>query len=193
MNDLEFTAVILAGGRGTRMGLQNKGLLPLARQPLVAHVIARLSTQIDRIIISANDDLGAYQQFGLPVIPDLMAAYPGPLGGIYSVMQNISSEWLLTAPCDTPYLPLDYVQRMRAAMSGHHAYVAHDGVRLQAGFCLLRRSLLPTLEQTLQAKRFAVYRFLELIGAQQVDFSDEVAAFININTPEDLVKIANRA
>lgn len=192
MHEFEITAVILAGGRGQRMGMQNKGLLTLAQQPLVAHVIARLSDQISRIVISANDDLDAYRQFGLPLIPDTLDHYPGPLGGMYSVMQREPSEWLITVPCDTPYLPLDYVQRMRAAMDNHKAYVAHDGVRLQSGFCLLSRSLLPQLEQCLQAKHFAVYRFLDEVAAHQVDFSDAAATFVNINTPADLATLTNR-
>lgn len=192
MHDLDISAVILAGGRGHRMGMQNKGLLEYAQRPLVAHVIERLSGQIARIVISANDDLDAYRQFGLPVIPDRIANYPGPLGGIYSVMQSEPSEWLITVPCDTPCLPLDYVQRMRATADTHSAYVAHDGVRLQAGFCLLRRSLLPRLEQSLQTKQFAVYRFLDAVAAQAVDFSDEAQAFVNINTPDDLDRLASR-
>ena len=192
MHDLKLSAVILAGGRGRRMGMQNKGLLTLAQQPLVAHVIARMSGQISRIVISANDDLDAYRQFGLPVIQDRIAEYPGPLGGIYSVLQAEACEWLITVPCDTPLLPLDYVQRMCATMHGHSACVAHDGVRLQSGFCLLQRSVLPQLEQTLQAKQFAVHRFLETIGAQVVDFSDEATAFININTPEELASLATQ-
>jgi molybdopterin-guanine dinucleotide biosynthesis protein A len=192
MHDLKLSAVILAGGRGRRMGMQNKGLLLLAQQPLVAHVITRLSSQISRIVISANDDLNTYRQFGLPVIPDRIAEYPGPLGGIYSVLQAEACEWLITVPCDTPQLPLDYVQRMCAVMEGHNAYVAHDGVRQQSGFCLLRRSVLPQLELMLQAKQFAVHRFLDAVDAHAVDFSDEAAAFININTPEDLASLAKQ-
>ncbi len=191
MENLKISAVILAGGRGQRMGTQNKGLVPLAQQPLIAHVISRLSKQISRIVISANDDLDAYRQFGLPVIPDQLQNYPGPLGGIFSVMQGEPSDWLITVPCDTPYLPLDYVQRMCAHMNGHDAYVAHDGIRQQSGFCLLSRRLLPQLEQCLQANQFAVYRFLEAVAAQTVDFADEAAAFVNINTPDDLAKLAN--
>jgi len=191
MQNLKISAVILAGGRGQRMGTQNKGLLPLAQKPLIAHVISRLAMQISRIVISANDDLDAYRQFGLPVIPDQQQNYPGPLGGIFSAMQAESSDWLITVPCDTPYLPLDYVQRMCAAMDGHNAYVAHDGVRQQSGFCLLPRDLLPQLEQRLAANQFAVYRFLDAVAAKPVNFADEAAAFVNINTPADLAKLAS--
>ena len=188
----DIAAVILAGGRGQRMGMQNKGLLLLQQRPLIAHVIERLSRQITRIVISANNDLDVYRQFGLPVIPDQIPDYPGPLGGIYSVMRNQGSEWLITVPCDTPYLPLDYVQRMTSAIDGHRAYVAHDGERVQAGFCLFQRNLHTAIEQALQAQHFAVYRFLESVAAQRVDFSDARAAFININTPEDLASVTRQ-
>lgn len=171
------------------MGMQNKGLLVFKQQPLIAHVIARLTQQVSRIVISANNDLDAYRQFGLPVIPDQMADYPGPLGGIYSVMHSETNEWFITAPCDAPCLPPDYIQRMLAARNGHLACVAHDGLRLQSGFCLLHRSLLAPLEQTLQAGHYAVYRFLAEVAVHTVDFSDESRAFVNINDPTDLATL----
>jgi len=186
MRDPEITGVILAGGRGRRMGAQNKGLLTLGRQPLIAHVIARLSPQLAHVVISANDDLEAYRQFGLPVISDILPGYTGPLGGLFSVLQHTQSEWLLSVPCDTPALPADYVRRMRAAVAGHSAAVAHDGQRVQSGFVLVHRTLLPQLEAVLQREHFAVYRFLAEVGAREVDFSDQPTAFANINTPEQL-------
>lgn len=186
MELLDITAVILAGGRGQRMGAQNKGLLPFRQQPLIQHVITRLRGQIPRILISANQDLDAYRQFGLPVVSDLIADYPGPLGGMHAVLRQLETEWLITAPCDTPFLPLDYLQRMQAAMDGHRAYVAHDGERLQTGFCLLHRSVLPALEAALQAGQFAVHRLLAAVAAKPVDFSDQQTAFINFNTPSEL-------
>lgn len=186
------TAIILAGGRGQRMGMQNKGLLQLEEQPLVAHVIARLSQQISRIVISANDDLESYQRFGLPVIPDRIKDYAGPLAGIYSAMHAQMDEWFITVPCDTPCLPTNYVQRMLCARNTHSAYVVHDGTRQQSGFCLLQRSLLPALENALCAKQFAVHRFLAIAQAQPVDFSNELSAFININSPADLIRLSNQ-
>ncbi|MEJ2361240.1 MAG: molybdenum cofactor guanylyltransferase MobA [Gammaproteobacteria bacterium] len=185
----ELTAIILAGGRGQRMGLQNKGLLPFRQQPLIAHVIASLRPQVSRIVISANDNLDDYQQFGLSVIPDQLADYAGPLAGIYSVMRVLNSEWYITAPCDTPCLPTDYVARMLAGRHGQLACVAHDGQRQQSGCCLLHHSLLGQLEQTLESGHFAVHRFLAEIAASTVDFSDEAHGFANINTPAELAAL----
>ena len=188
----QLTAIVLAGGRGQRMGLQNKGLLPFRGQALVAHVIARLRKQATRIVISANDELAAYAQFGYPVIEDQVAGYAGPLAGIHAVMQRQPSEWYITAPCDTPFLPMDYVARMLAARQGHRTCVAHDGQRQQSGCCLIHYSLLPALEQSLQRRHFAVYRWLRDTGTNLVDFSDVGEAFTNINSPEDLQQIATR-
>lgn len=188
----EISAVILAGGRSQRMGSQNKGLIPLGGQALIAHVIARLSPQIPRIVISANHDLDAYREFGLPVIPDQIGDHPGPLGGIYSALQTENSEWLITVPCDTPILPDDYVQRMCAAVDTQLAYVARDSARQQSGFCLLHRKLLPLIEQQLQTKQFALHRFLSAADARTVDFSDQSAAFVNINTPGDLASFMHK-
>lgn len=188
----EITAIILAGGRGRRMGLQNKGLLPFRAQPLVAHVLASLRQQLSRICISANDDIEAYRQFGIPVIPDVFPDYSGPLAGICSVMRSETSDWFITAPCDVPCLPGDYVARMTAAMLDHTACVVHDGQRQQSGCCLLHRSLLPELERQLQSGEYAVHRFLTVIQAQSVDFSDESEAFININLPADLAALETR-
>lgn len=187
-----LTAIILAGGRGRRMHMQNKGLLPFCGQALVAHVIARLRPQVLRIVISANDELPAYQQFGYPVISDLEAGYAGPLAGIHAVMRQQASEWYITAPCDTPFLPMDYVARMLAACTDHLACVAHDGQREQSGCCLLHHSLLPALAQSLARQHFAVHRWLNDMDVCRVDFSDTKDAFTNINTPEDLQRLNHR-
>lgn len=182
----DISAVILAGGRGQRIGSQNKGLILVDNKPLIAHVIERLSPQIPRIVISANDDIDAYRKFGMPVIPDQNDDYAGPLGGIYSVMQAEDSEWLITVPCDTPLLPGNLVQRMCDSVGTRLAYVALDSDRQQSGFCLLHRNLLSLMEQQLEKKQFAMHRFLSAADAQTVDFSDQTNAFVNINTPEDL-------
>lgn len=185
-----LTAIILAGGRGRRMGMQNKGLLAFRGQALVAHVIARLRPQVSRIIISANEALASYREFGFPVIPDQASGYAGPLAGIHAVMHAETDEWYITAPCDTPFLPMDYVSRMMAARQGQLACVAHDGKREQSGCCLLHHSLLPALNQSLRRQHYAVYRWLKEMDAGLVDFSDEIEAFTNLNTPDDLRQLS---
>ena len=97
-----ISAVILAGGRGSRMGGINKGLVTLLGRPMIGHVIDRLSAQVASIIISANQDQQTYRAFGYPVIADVLPGSQGPLAGIYAAMTIMKTDWLACAPCDTP-------------------------------------------------------------------------------------------
>lgn len=186
MDKSAISAVILAGGRGARMGGEDKGLLPLAGKPMIAHVIERLAPQVGTLLISANRNLDAYRQFGLPVISDRIAGYCGPLAGLHSALSTITTDWLISTPCDTPFLPHDYVARMCAAIDQQLAFVAYDGNYMQPGFCLLHRDVLPELVISLEKQEYAVYKFLRKVRAIQVDFSDEAQVFRNINTAEEL-------
>jgi len=182
----QITAVILAGGHGSRMGGLNKGLIMLQGQPMIDHVIKRIEPQVSTIIISANRDHDAYRQFGYPVIADALPDTHGPLAGIYTAMTVMNSDWLLCIPCDVPKLPLDLATRLSAADPSVLARVAHDGKRQQSVCCLLHIGLRDALQQYLLAGNHAVYRFLSEQHAVAVDFSDNAAAFDNINTSDEL-------
>ena len=187
----EISIVILAGGQGQRMSGQNKGLLPLMGKPMIAHVIQRLPTGVNTLI-SANADIDVYSQFGLAVIPDVIAEPLGPLNGIYSAFLQTTSEWLLTVPCDTPKIPNDYFSRMTQATTAK-AYVANDGQRAHNGCCRLHRSLLDKLLSHLEQRQLALHAFLQHVGVQGVDFSDQAEAFVNINTAQELQQLAATA
>ena len=178
--------MILAGGQGSRMGNVNKGLQPLHGQPLIQHVLARLYPQVSRIIISANQDEDVYRALGHDVVRDQLLGAQGPLAGIYTAMCVTSCEWLVCVPCDMPQLPLDLIARLSAADSAITARVAHDGIRQQSVCCLLHFSLRDQLKDFLLGPRHAVYRFLTEVYALEVDFSDQAAAFANINTQQEL-------
>ncbi len=182
-----ITAVILAGGKGSRMGGIDKGLLELNGQPLIEHVMARIAPQVDKIIISANRNLERYQSYGYPVITDQMTG-KGPLAGILSALQHCQSEWLLTIPCDTPYIPTDLVARICNAATPVQAalYTVHDGERLQPLVSMLHRDLITSLQDYLAADHRKVADWLAHENNITVDFSDQTSAFININTPEML-------
>jgi len=167
------------------MSGQNKGLLSLHGKPMIQQVIAHLPDQVD-IVISANADIEAYCALGYAVISDELPGQLGPLNGMYSALRQISSEWLLTVPCDTPNLPDDYFTRMMAQIYHAKAYVAHDGKQAHNGCCLLHRSLQNELLAHLQQHRLAVHAFLHNVHAQNVDFSDHIDGFINVNTANDL-------
>ncbi len=171
------------------MGGIDKGLLELNGQPLIEHVIGRISPQVSEIIISANRNLERYQSYGYPVITDQITD-KGPLAGILSALQHCQSEWLLTVPCDTPRIPADLVTRIRnaAEQTPSAIYSAHDGEQLQPLFSMIHRDLANSLQEYLAAGNRKVVRWLMQQGCVTVDFSDQADAFANINTPEILAQ-----
>ncbi|HSN79410.1 MAG TPA: molybdenum cofactor guanylyltransferase MobA, partial [Rhodoferax sp.] len=154
----DITALILAGGRGSRMGGVDKGLQNFMGLPLALHTLTRLqmSGGVCQIMINANRNLAAYESFGVPVWPDVLADYAGPLAGFLTGLERCETPYLLTVPCDTPLLPLDLAQRLAAALEAEDADIAmaaapeagkdgHMQVRTQPVFCLLRTGLLESL------------------------------------------------
>ena len=193
MNNIVVTVsgIILAGGRGSRMGGCDKGLLMLADKPMIEHIIAQLQPQVDQIIINANRSLDKYSQFGLPVITDAIGDYFGPLAGMLTALQYVETDYILTMPCDSPLLAPDYAKRMLAALQANQAQisVASDGERLQPVFALLPRSLADDLAAYLQADGRKIDRWYNRHNMTVVDFSDRPAMFRNINTPAELAEL----
>jgi len=182
-----ITGVILAGGRGRRMQCADKGLLEFGGRPLVEHVITALRPQVGTLLISANRNLAQYRSYGYPVVTDVDDNYPGPLAGITSGMQAAETEFILVAPCDAPFLPAELAQGLYRALDRQAAglSVVHDGTRLQPVFSMLRRSLLPALQDYLAAGGRRVHEWAEGQSAAQADFSAQPGAFTNLNTPTD--------
>lgn len=196
----EISIVVLSGGQGRRMSGQNKGLIELDGKPMIQHVLERLvqgcGEEHVNILISANSDLDVYRRFGYPVISDIPLedrnqAF-GPLHGLYSAMQSITNDWLLSVPCDCPKIPLDYCKRMTAHSDKALAFVADDGARMHNGCVLLHKSLQQEILARLQKQQLAMYRFLQDIGAHCVDFSDQAEGFVNINTNDELQQVSQR-
>jgi molybdopterin-guanine dinucleotide biosynthesis protein A len=183
----KITGVVLAGGRGQRFGGQDKGLILFQKKPLIEQVLARFVPQVDEIIINANRNLEHYQCYGHRLISDVMPDYPGPLAGIFSAMQQMTHDWLLSAPCDTPFLPEQLAQRFRQAHQHqpHGAYVATIGEKMQPVFTLLHRCLQPKIQAYLSQSQRKVGLFLQQQQAISVDFSDVSSGFSNINCPQD--------
>lgn len=180
------TGVILAGGKASRMGGQDKGLLALNGKPLWEHVAHAIAPQVGRIVISANRNIERYRKSGLPVFQDQMADYPGPLGGMLSVMQQCESEWFLFSPCDTPYIPDILVERLSAECKNTNAVWVHDGERDHPTITLMNRSVAPLLQNYLSRGERRVMFFMREVGGHPVDFSNTKESFVNVNTPEDL-------
>lgn len=186
-----ITGLLLAGGRARRMGGEDKGLLPLAGQPLAAWAFKSLSAQVDYLLISANRNHERYRELGAEVVSDTLGDFSGPLAGLAAGLGQIRTPWLVTVPCDSPLVVPDYVSRLWAAIEpgGVDAVVAHDGNRLQPVFSLLRRGVLSDLEAFLDLGERKIDLWLERLSWRIVDFSDAPDMFLNVNTPEDLARV----
>lgn len=179
--------LILAGGQARRMHGQDKGLIQLNEQTLIEHVIQRFAPQVSTIYISANRHISEYEQFGYKVLPDIDAAFAGPLAGMYSFFSSEAKQPIVVAPCDTPLLPQDLVTRLlNAYIESDCAVIPHDGTRLQPLFGLYLPTVKSSLESYLQSGKSKVIDWVMSLNPRVVDFSDEQSAFTNINTPDDL-------
>jgi molybdopterin-guanine dinucleotide biosynthesis protein A len=191
---LSTTGLILAGGRGARMGGVDKGLQLLRGVPMVRHVMTRLAPQVDMLMINANRHPVVYAGFGVPVWPDQTQDFAGPLAGLQTGLIHCTTQYLISAPCDSPFLPHDLAQALRDALQSKDADLAvavtgtRDARQLQPVFCLLKTSLLPHLTDYLKNGGRKMETWFGMLNTVQVDFADE-AAFRNINTPEDLRKL----
>ncbi|MBL0665323.1 molybdenum cofactor guanylyltransferase MobA [Aeromonas jandaei] len=180
------SAVILAGGRATRMGGEDKGWVELAGRPLIAHVLERLRPQVDEILINANRSHDRYQALA-PVISDDNRDYLGPLAGMQAGLAAARHDWVLFVPCDGPALPPDLMSRFRAALTPDtELVVAHDGDWLQPVVALLHTSLLPSLSATLAEGERKIDIWFARHKMAVVSFADQPDAFINLNSPDEL-------
>lgn len=184
----EITGVVLAGGRATRMGGEDKGLLRVAGRPMVEHVLRALRPQVSDLLINANRNLERYRDFGVTVVSDFIEGYCGPLAGMASAMKVARTAYVLTAPCDSPFLSEDLAARLHRGLlrDGARIAVADSGERLEPVFALLDRTLLPSLLAYLAAGERKIDRWYAQHPMTRVDFSDEPGMFSNLNTPEEL-------
>lgn len=182
------TGIILAGGGARRMGGQDKGLLPLHGKPMVAHVIARLRPQCKTLFINCNRNQDDYAAFGCPVIEDSLPGGLGPLAGLLTGMEHTETSLILSAPCDSPYLPDDLVPRMLATLQSSQAEICtvDDGQRLHPVILLARCTLRDNLYAYLQSGSRKVHDWFDSLPNCTADFSDQPAAFVNINSPHQL-------
>ncbi len=195
MTTPKITALILAGGRGSRMGSVDKGLQLFNNKPMVAQVLERLAPQVDEIIINANRSLDAYAAFGHRVMADAIDGFAGPLAGLQVGMLHATHPLVVTAPCDSPFLPLDLVTRLRTALENSHADIAVAKTFDQAHpvFCLVKRELEPHLRAFLETGQRKIDKWYETLKVVEVSFDDVEAAFININTREELNRLEKPA
>ena len=192
----DITGLVLAGGRGSRMGGVDKGLQNFNGMPLAMHTLLRLQAQVGQLMLNANRNLAAYESFGAPVWPDVLADYAGPLAGFLTGLERCETPYLVTAPCDTPLLPPDLVQRLAQQLDQEQAEIAMaaapeaDGtVRAQPVFCLLRVELLESLVRFTHGGGRKIDAWTAQHKTIVVPFNlpgDDPRAFVNANTLAEL-------
>lgn len=187
------TGIVLAGGQGRRMGGVDKGLQPLDGRPMVAWAIERLAPQVDEILVNANQNVDAYARFGFRVVPDAVGGFAGPLAGLHAGLAAAAHPLAITVPCDSPFLPLDLVSRLREKLSGNDIAVAKTGDQAHPVFALARKSVLPHLEAFLAAGGRKIDAWYATLAVVEVSFDDQPEAFRNINTLEELGAAARPA
>lgn len=196
----DITALVLAGGRGSRMGGVDKGLQKFRDTPMALNALLRLQMQegglVGELMVNANRNLAAYEAFGHPVWPDTLPDYAGPLAGFLTGLSHCETPYLLTVPCDTPLFPLDLAQRLAAAFDDPSTEIAmvaaREGdadLRTQPVFTLLRADLLPSLMAFTQAGGRKIDRWTDQHRTVVVPFDrpdDDIQAFFNANTLAEL-------
>ena len=195
----EITGVVLAGGRGARMGGADKGLQLLDGTPLALHALRRLQPQVGKVMVNANRHLSDYAAFGVLVCSDTLADYAGPLAGFASALQHCSTPYLVTVACDTPCFPIDLVQRLGDELERSGSDIAmpttlepgaageHQLFR-QPVFCLLRRSLLSDLTLFTAGGGRKIDAWTSRHKTALVPF-EVPEAFFNVNTLPDLLAL----
>ncbi len=182
----QITAVILAGGKGSRLAHADKGLVTLNNTPLVQHLINRIKPQVNEIIISANRNIETYSSLGLTVFQDDIDGFAGPLAGILKALQQSKTDWLLVTPADSPFIPTDLALRLMQNSGENKVVIPHDGQYLHPTSALIHKSLIASLEAFLQQGERKARVWMQQQPHAVVDFSDQPDSFMNINTQEDL-------
>jgi len=186
-----ITGLILAGGRGSRMGGVDKGLQAHLGMPLAMHALLRLSPQVGEVMINANRNLAAYESMGAPVWPDALPDYPGPLAGFLAGLEHCETPYLATVPCDSPRFPQDLVARLAERIEADAAEIAiaatREGgeLRLQPVFSLMRATVMESLARFTASGQRKIDAWTATLRQVAVEF-DDASAFVNANTLAEL-------
>jgi molybdopterin-guanine dinucleotide biosynthesis protein A len=190
----DITGLVLAGGRGSRMGGLDKGLQLHLGVPLALHALKRLNPQVGASMLNANRNIAWYQAMGVAVWPDEITDFPGPLAGMLAGLNNCRTPYLATVPCDTPNFPADLVARLAQGVESEGvematAYTHEDGeLRAQPVFCLLKTSLRGSLRAFIDSGERKTGLFAAKHHSAKVVFND-AAAFANANTLSELAQL----
>ena len=173
---------------------EDKGLINLNGRVMIDYIISALRPQTGNIIINANRNPQQYGIYGLPVVADMLGDYFGPLVGMATGMHTTDRPYIVTVPCDSPFIPGTLVETLFRSLDEQQAdiSVAHDGTRMQPVFALLRCELLPSLQAYLDEGGRKIDTWYDQQRLAIADFSDTPDTFLNLNTPEDKLALESR-
>jgi molybdopterin-guanine dinucleotide biosynthesis protein A len=182
------TGLILAGGKGSRMGGVDKGLQTFRGRRLIDHVYERFAPQVAGVIINANQNHEAYRTFGVRVVSDAISGFAGPLAGMHAGLSVSKRPFLASVPCDSPFLPADLIARLYARIdeTGAELAVAKTGDQPHPVFSIMRRGVLDHLSDFLKEGGRKIDAWYATLNVVEVAFDDEAEAFSNINTLDEL-------
>lgn len=185
-----ITTVILSGGRSSRMQGNDKGLILLNDKPLIEYAVNIVNVKAGRLLISANRNIEKYKQYG-KVIKDDLIDFQGPLAGISKAISVASTPYLLVLPCDSPLINEVVIDRLIQCMSDKDAdiCVADDGTRIHPTFMLIKTNLKYDLLEFLDSGERKLGLWIEQNNFQRVDCSDQLQAFVNLNSPQDFKRV----
>jgi len=183
---MTITGIVLAGGKGSRMGGVDKGLQPLRGKPMVEWVLARFTPQVSEIIINANQNVPLYAKYEHRVVSDQIGGFAGPLAGLHAGLNAARHPLVVTVPCDSPFLPADLVSRLSKHLGENHLAVAKTGDQAHPVFALMKREVRESLEAFLASGGRKIDAWYAALKVVEVSFDDEPDAFRNINTLDEL-------
>ena len=179
--------LLLAGGRGQRMGGQDKGLLPWQGRPLIAHVHAVVRDLSDDLILSCNRNQHAYQAFADRLVGDAEPGFPGPLAGVLAGLAVARHDWLVVLACDAPLVERGLIEQLLAmAVQDDCAAMVRQGEQWQPMFCVIPVPLRASLQAAWQAGERSLLRALLAHPLRALDCAEDDRRLSNFNTPQRL-------
>ena len=189
----QLTTLILAGGKSSRMGGTDKGLLKINDEYLVCHLESLAKKYSNHVLVNVNRNINTYESLGLNVCKDFMDGFQGPLAGMYIGLKLAKTKYIITMPCDGPFVKKNYFQKMIEIEEGFNINVAYDGDRIQPVYSLINCDLVDSLDQFLKTGQRKIDKWYSNCSTNQIDFSDDKKMFININDQNELKKYENIA
>ncbi len=192
INKKQLTALILAGGKSSRMNGDDKGLMKFNDDFLIRYLHSLASKFCNNVLVNVNRNFVRYKDFGFTLCSDLIDGYQGPLAGMYTGLEKARTDYLITLPCDGPFIDESYFKKMILLNKGFDINVAFDGKRIQPVYCLLKKDLRKSLQSFLDSGQRKIDKWFELCSVNSVDFSYNEEMFININDKVEFDKYKNK-